>query len=263
MSDVVYEHVIYETGPGIATITLNRPKNLNALNQTLLGELAQAVTLAESDPAIRVLIVTGGGDKAFAAGADIAEFKGMDPVQALHFVQEAQAVMNQIERLRKPVLAAVNGYALGAGCELAMACDIIYAADSAKFGQPEVNLGIIPGAGGTQRLLRRVGMQRAKELIYTGEAIDAQEAHRIGLVNKVFPAPELMAGTRKLAEKIISKGAVSIELAKRAIQEGADLDLDRALAVEAKACARCFATEDKTEGVDAFLEKREPRFKGR
>ncbi|MGH7423544.1 MAG: enoyl-CoA hydratase/isomerase family protein, partial [Candidatus Methylomirabilales bacterium] len=150
-----------------------------------------------------------------------------------------------------------------AGCELAMACDMIYAAETAKFGLPEVNLGIIPGAGGTQRLPRRVGATRAKELIYTGEMIDAQEAYRIGLVNRLFPARELMAGTRKLAEKIALKGAGAIASAKRAITEGADLDLGRALAVEVKACALCFDTEDKTEGVSAFLEKREPRFKGR
>lgn len=258
-----YEHLIYEGATGIATIILNRPKSLNALNRALLVELAHAVTQAERDPAVRALIVTGGGDKAFASGADITEFKDMDPVQALDFVQEVQAVMNRIEQMKKPVLAAVNGYALGAGCELAMACDIIYAADSAKFGQPEVNIGIIPGAGGTQRLLRRVGMPRAKELVYTGEIIDAQEAHRIGLVNKILPATELMVGTRRLAEKIISKGAVSIELAKRAMHEGADLNLERALALEAKACALCFATEDKTEGIDAFLGKRQPRFTGR
>lgn len=263
MSHVGYEHLIFEAATGIATITLNRPKSLNALNRTLLEELAQAVNQAESDAAVRVLIVTGGGERAFASGADIPEFKGMDPVQALQYAEKVQTVMNRIENFRKPVLAAVNGYALGAGCELAMACDIIYAADSAKFGQPEVNLGMIPGAGGTQRLVRLVGIQRAKELIYTAEIIDAQEAHRIGLVTRVFPAAELMPATRRVAEAIISKGAVAIELVKRAIQEGADLELERALATEAKAFALCFATGETAEGINAFLEKRKPHFKGR
>ena len=258
-----YAHLIYEAASGIATITLNRPKVMNALSLALLRELLQAATRAEGNPAIRVLIVTGAGEKAFAAGADIPAFRDMGAAEGLSFLNEIQAVMNGIERLKKPVLAAVNGYALGAGCELAMACDMIYAAETAKFGLPEVNLGIIPGAGGTQRLPRRVGGARAKELIYTGEMIDAQEAYRIGLVNRVFPAPELMAGTRTLAEKIALKGAGAIASAKTAITEGADLDLKRALALEAKACALCFDTEDKAEGVSAFLEKREPRFKGR
>ncbi|MGH7479974.1 MAG: enoyl-CoA hydratase/isomerase family protein, partial [Candidatus Methylomirabilales bacterium] len=210
-----YAHLIYEAASGIATITLNRPKVMNALSLALLRELLQAATRAEGNPAIRALILTGAGEKAFAAGADIAAFKDMGAGEALGFLKEAQAVMNRIERLKKPVLAAVNGYALGAGCELAMACDMIYAAETAKFGLPEVNLGIIPGAGGTQRLPRRVGGARAKELIYTGEMIDAQEAYRIGLVNRLFPARELMAGTRKLAEKIALKGAGAIASAKR------------------------------------------------
>ena len=163
-----YAHLIYEAASGIATITLNRPKVMNALSLALLRELLQAAIRAEGDPAIRALIVTGAGEKAFAAGADIPAFKEMGAAEALGFLKEAQAVMNRIEGLKKPVLAAVNGYALGAGCELAMACDMIYAAETAKFGLPEVNLGIIPGAGGTQRLPRRVGGTRAKELIYTG-----------------------------------------------------------------------------------------------
>ncbi|MFQ5658702.1 MAG: enoyl-CoA hydratase/isomerase family protein, partial [Candidatus Methylomirabilales bacterium] len=159
-----YENLIYEVEAGVATITLNRPTRLNAVNMALFRELAQAGTQAEGDPATRVVIITGAGEKAFASGAEITELKGMDPVQALQFIQEVQATVNRIEHLRKPVLAAVNGYALGAGCELAMACDLVYAADSAKFGQPEVNLGLIPGAGGTQRLPRLVGTRRAKEL---------------------------------------------------------------------------------------------------
>ncbi|MFQ5990590.1 MAG: enoyl-CoA hydratase/isomerase family protein [Candidatus Methylomirabilales bacterium] len=258
-----YENLIYEVEAGVATITLNRPTRLNAVNMALFRELAQAGTQAEGDPATRVVIITGAGEKAFASGAEITELKGMDPVQALQFIQEVQATVNRIEHLRKPVLAAVNGYALGAGCELAMACDLVYAADSAKFGQPEVNLGLIPGAGGTQRLPRLVGTRRAKELIFTGDIIDAHEAYRIGLVNSVFPAAELIAATRKIAEKILSKASVAVELAKSAIQEGKDLELERALALEAKAFGLCFATEDTKEGITAFLEKRQPHFKGR
>ena len=260
---MAYENLIYEVETGIATITLNRPTRLNALNMALLRELTEAGTQAEGDSAIRVVIITGAGERAFASGAEISELKEMEPVQALNFVQEVQAVLKRIEELRKPVIGAVNGYALGAGCELAMACDIVYAADSAKFGQPEVTLGLIPGAGGTQRLPRLVGTRRAKELIYTGDMIDAHEAFRIGLVNRVFPAGELMAAAKKVAEKIISKASVAVELAKRTIQEGEDLEIERALALEAKAFALCFATEDATEGITAFLEKRQPRFKGR
>lgn len=258
-----YQTIEYLVTDGIATITLNRPKVLNALNRELTRELHQGVGQAEQDQGVRVLIITGAGEKAFAAGFDISEFQKLTPLEALHLSHEVQAVCNRIERLKKPVIAAVNGYALGAGCELTLACDIVFASDRARFGQPEVNLGIIPGGGGTQRLSRLIGKQRAKELIYTGEMIDAQEAWRIGLANKVFPAAELMAEVRKFAEKVVSKGAVALELAKTVIEEGYDTPLETALALEAKAFALCFATEDKTEGINAFLEKRQPHFKGR
>jgi enoyl-CoA hydratase len=184
-------------------------------------------------------------------------------VEALQSSQAFQAVFNRIERLKKPVIAAVNGFCLGAGCELALACDLIFASDRARFGQPEVNLGFIPGGGGTQRLARLIGKPRAKELIYTGEMIDAQEASRIGLANKVFPAADLMTEVRKFAQQVISKGAVVLELAKRVIDGGYQIDLMAALTLEANTFAVCFATEDKTEGVNAFLEKRQPHFKGR
>ncbi len=260
---MTYQTLTYALTDRIALITLNRPKALNAINQMMLQELAHVFDKGEQDPEVRVLILTGGEEKAFAAGADITEFQHMTPLEALHSSQAFQALFNRIEHLRKPVIAAVNGFCLGAGCELALACDMIFASDRARFGQPEVNLGFIPGGGATQRLSRLVGKARAKELIYTGEMIDAQEAHRIGLVNKVFPAAELMTAAKKIAQQVTSKGAVAIELAKKVIDAGYGVDLPSGLALEAQAFALCFGTEDKTEGVTAFLEKRQPNFKGR
>jgi enoyl-CoA hydratase len=260
---MTHQTLKYEVTDGVALITLNRPKALNAINRMMIQELVQVLDQAEEDPETRVVILTGAEEKAFAAGADITEFQQISPLEALHSSQGFQAAFNRIERLKKPVIAAVNGFCLGAGCELALACDMIFASDRARFGQPEVNLGFIPGGGGTQRLSRLIGRARAKELIYTGEMIDAQEAYRIGLVNKVFPAAELMTAVRKLAQQVTSKGAVAIELAKKVIDEGYGVDLTSALALEAKAFALCFGTEDKIEGVTAFLEKRQPQFKGR
>lgn len=247
----------------LATITLNRPKALNAINLMMVGELEQAVHQVQDDPSVRVVVITGAGDKAFAAGADITEFQTMNPIDAWMFVQRLQRLFLQIERLPKPVIAAVNGYALGGGCELMMACDIVYASDAAKIGQPEINLGIIPGAGGTQRLARLIGKQRAKELVLTGEIIGAQGAWGLGLLNKVVPADHLMDEVRKLADKLATKGPVAIRAAKEAIEDGYDMTLERALAHEAQLFALCFATEDRTEGVNAFLEKRPPHFKGK
>lgn len=246
-----------------ATITLNRPQALNAINLTMVSELEQAVHRVRDDPTVLVVVITGAGDRAFAAGADIAEFKAMSPTDAWMFIQRLQRLFLQIERLPKPVIAAVNGYALGGGCELMMACDIVYASDRAKIGQPEINLGIIPGAGGTQRLSRLIGKQRAKELVLTGEMIGAQEAWSLGLLNKVVPADHLMVEVRQLAEKLVSKGTLAVKAAKEAIEEGYDMELERALANEGKLFALCFATEDRTEGVNAFLEKRSPVFKGK
>jgi enoyl-CoA hydratase len=246
----------------LATITLNRPQALNAINLAMVGELEQAVRQVRDDSGVRVVVVTGAGDKAFAAGADITEFKAMSPIDAWMFVQRLQRLFLEIERLPKSVIAAVNGYALGGGCELMMACDIVYASDAAKIGQPEINLGIIPGAGGTQRLARLIGKQRAKELVLTGEMIDAQEAWGLGLLNKVVPADQLLIEVRKLADKLATKGPLTVKAAKDAIEDGYDMALERALAYEAKLFALCFATEDKAEGVNAFLEKRPPKFKG-
>ncbi len=260
---MTHQTLKYEVTDGVALITLNRPKALNAINRMMIQELTQVLNQAEEDQNVRILILTGAEEKAFAAGADITELQHLSPLEALHSSQAFQAAFNQIERLKKPIIAAVNGFCLGAGCELALACDMIYASDRARFGQPEINLGFIPGGGGTQRLTRLIGRPRAKELIYTGEMIDAQEAYRIGLVSKIFPAAELIPAVKKLAQQVTSKGAVAIELAKKVIDEGYEADLTSALALEAQGFALCFGTEDKTEGVTAFLEKRQPHFKGR
>jgi enoyl-CoA hydratase len=258
-----FETIELQIEGGIATITLNRPKALNALNLAMVRELGQAVHQVRDDPMVRVVVITGAGDKAFAAGADITEFKEMSPVDAWVFTQQMQRVYLDIERLPKPVIAAVNGYALGGGCELMMTCDIVYASDRAKIGQPEINLGIIPGSGGTQRLARLIGKQRAKELVLTGDMIGAQEAWNLGLLNKVFPPDQLMPEVKKLAEKLAAKGAVALKAAKEAVEEGYDIELGRAIANEGKLFGLCFGTEDKAEGVNAFLEKRPPQFKGK
>ncbi len=252
-----------QIGNGIATITLNRPKALNALNQAMVEELGRAVEQVRDDPAVRVMVITGAGDKAFAAGADVTEFRGMSAVDAWMFTQRLQRLYLEIERLPKPVIAAVNGFALGGGCELMMACDIVYASDRARIGQPEVNLGIIPGAGGTQRLARLIGKQRAKELVLTGDMIGAQDAWNLGLLNKVVPADDLIPEVKKLAEKLASKGAVALKAAKEAIEEGYEAGLQAGLANEGKLFGLCFGTEDKVEGINAFLEKRPPQFKGK
>jgi len=248
---------------GIATIMLSRPKALNALNFAMVGELEQAVQQVRDDPTVRVVVITGAGEKAFAAGADITEFKGMSAVDAWMFTQRIQRLYLEIERLAKPVIAAVNGFALGGGCELMMACDIVYASERAKIGQPEVNLGIIPGAGGTQRLSRLIGKQRAKELVLTGDMIGAEEAWNLGLLNKVIAHDQLMTEVKKLAEKLAAKGAVALKAAKEAVEEGYDIELERGIANEGKLFGLCFGTEDKVEGVNAFLEKRPPQFRGK
>jgi len=260
---MAFNTLLVERANGIATVTLNRPKALNAINQEMTRELAQLVAELERDPAVRVVIITGAGDRAFMAGADITEFQALSAVEALGFSQRIQALYTRIERLPQPTLAAVNGFALGGGCELTQVCDLVIAAEPARFGQPEVNLGVLPGAGGTQRLARLVGRHRAKEICLTGEMLDAHEAYRIGLVNRVVPPDQLMAEARALAEKLREKSAVTLRLIKEAIDEGHDLALEAGLAVEAKAWAIAFATEDHAEGVRAFLEKRRAQFKGR
>lgn len=247
---------------GVTRLTLNRPKQLNALNQQLFRELDQVLDQVAEDPAVRVVVITGAGERAFAAGADIREFEAMGPVEALEFSRNTQRVLRKLETLPKPTIAAVNGFALGGGCELMMACDIAYAADSAKIGQPEITLGIIPGGGGTQRLPRLLGKQKAKELVLTGEALSAEEAHRLGLVSKVVPAADLMAEVQTLCGKLLNKGAVALRMAKEAIELGSETDLAAGMEIEAKSWSVCFTTQDRLEGVKAFLEKRKPNFQG-
>ena len=258
-----FETIVLTIERGVATITLNRPQRLNALNRQMFRELEEAFGKVAVDSGARVLVITGAGDRAFAAGADIREFVEMDPVAALDFSRNAQRIFRTLETMPKPTIAAVNGFALGGGCELMMACDIAYAADTAQVGQPEITLGIIPGAGGTQRLARLVGKQKAKELMMTGDMIQAEEALRLGLVCKVVPAAELMTEVGRLCERILGKGDVALRMVKEAIEAGAQVDLPSGMEMEAKSWAVCFTTEDHAEGVRAFLEKRPPNFRGR
>ena len=257
-----FNNLLIEIADGIAVVTINRPAALNALNKDVLEELAAAFAELESSEGVACVILTGSGSKAFVAGADIAEMQALDAVSAEHFAKLGHALLNTIEKFPKPVIAAVNGFALGGGCELAMACDIRIAAENARFGQPEVNLGVIPGFGGTLRLTRLVGKGRAKELIFTGDMIDAQEAYRIGLANKVVAAEELLANARSMATKIASKGPVAVRFAKESIDSGLEMDLDRAGRFEASLFGLCFATTDQKEGMQAFLEKRPAKFTG-
>ncbi len=258
-----FETISVKLEGGVATITLSRPQQLNALNRQMFRELDEVFDQIAKDPQARVVVVTGAGDRAFAAGADIREFVGMGLVEALDFSRNAQRIFRKLDTMPKPTIAAVNGFALGGGCELMMACDIAYAADTARVGQPEINLGIIPGAGGTQRLSRLVGKQKAKELEMTGDIIPAEEALRLGLVCKVVPAAELMAEVQKLCAKLLSKGDIPLRMVKEAIEAGLHVDLHTGMEIEAKAWSVCFSTEDHVEGVNAFLEKRKPNFKGR
>lgn len=247
----------------VALLTIDRPEALNALNETVLEQLDAAIRAAGADPEVGALVITGAGDRAFVAGADVTRFRDMNPQEARRFARFGQAVFNRIEELPKPVIAAVNGYALGGGCELALACDLRLASERARFGQPEINLGLVPGWGGTQRLARLVGAGRAKELIFTGEWIDAAEALRIGLANAVHPAGELLPRALDLAGRLAAKARLTLGLAKEAVNQGARSGLTVGLAYEAELFSLAFATADQKEGVAAFLEKRVPRFQGR
>jgi len=258
-----FENIIVGREEGIATITFNRPKALNALNSALLEELSRALDGLTDDEDIRVLVLTGAGDKAFVAGADIKELAGLNALQAKRFAQKGQSVINKIAALPIPVIAAVNGYALGGGTEMALACDFIYAAESANMGLPETTLGLIPGFGGTQRLSRLIGSNQAKELIYTGKIIPAIEAHTLGLVNQVYGAELLMEAVMKTARAMAAKGRVSLRAAKEAVNSGLDTDLATGLKIEQDAFAICMVSEDAEEGTRAFIEKRKPVFKGR
>ncbi|HCU25199.1 MAG TPA: hypothetical protein DF383_09285 [Deltaproteobacteria bacterium] len=258
-----YKNLLVSVQDGICTVKVNRPKALNALNSEVLLDLLNVVHEINRNPQIQIVVITGEGDKAFVAGADIAAMKELTPLQAKEFCDLGHHVMRMIETCRRPVIAALNGFALGGGLELALACDFIYASENAKLGLPEVNLGIFPGFGGTQRLARLIGKNRAKELIFTARMISAKEAFEIGIVNKVCGAVELLKDVEVVAKEIMQKGPVAIELAKRAVNDGADLDLASGLAVERAVFPLVFASEDRLEGVSAFLEKRKAQFKGK
>jgi len=258
-----YKTILYEKKEGIGIITLHRPDRMNALNSTMLRELDHILSEIEEDSDVKVVIITG-SEKFFAAGADITELDKMStPVDVHGFIKEAQAVINKFEDLEKPVIAAVSGLALGGGCELAMACDLRIAAENAMFGQPEIKIGVIPGAGGTQRLPRLVGVTKAKELLYTGDSIDANEAYRIGLVNKVVPVASLMDEAMKMASKIARQPGVALRMTKFAVNSGMNMDIKSAMSYEARCFEILFSTEDQKEGMKAFIEKRSPAFKGK
>ncbi len=257
-----YETITCGIKDNIATITISRPDVLNALNLQVLRELLMVIGEVSADPEVKVVILTGAG-RAFVAGADIAEMKDLTTREGLAFGDYGHSVMLGLETMDKPVIAAVNGFALGGGTELALGCDFIYASKKAKFGQPEVNLGIIPGFGGTQRLARTVGMNKARELIYTGATIDAEEAKRIGLVSETYEPEEFMEKVREKATLLASKGQLAVSTAKRVMNKGVDLSLDAALEFEKQAFASLFGTEDQSEGMGAFIEKRTPDFKNR
>lgn len=258
-----YETILVQTDAPLATVTVNRPQVLNALNDQTILDLKHAFSTLEQDEAIRVVILTGAGEKAFIAGADINELKDCDVQAGIKKSIRGQELLELMEKSRLIVIAAINGFALGGGCEIAMAADIRLAADTARLGQPEVNLGIIPGYGGTQRLPRLVGRGKAKQLVLTGDLINATEAHRIGLVDEVYPAAELLEKARAMGAKIAAKGPVAVMTAKKCINIGLDIDLGSALEHEATQFGVICATEDKTEGCAAFLEKRPAKFKGK
>jgi len=258
-----YEHVTIERDDAVAIVTLNRPQVLNALNVAMITELARAFAELDADDAVRAVVLTGAGERAFAAGADIGELRRLEnAVDGAALARRGQALTMQIERMRKPVIVAVNGFALGGGCELAMAGDVRIADERAKFGQPEVNLGLIPGYGGTQRTARFAGRAMSMLLCLTGELIDAAEAQRIGLVERVVPAGQALAEARKIAASIATKAPLAVEAIKRTIVDGAGLSLSEALALEALAFGAVAATADAKEGTAAFLEKRPAAFRG-
>jgi enoyl-CoA hydratase len=258
---MAFENILYEVRDGIAWITLNRPKVLNALNGQLMEELARAFEDVKSNAAAGGVIITGSGEKAFCAGADIDELRRNNPVQGVATAHRGQAILRGIEMCGKAVIAAVNGHTYGGGCELAMACTLRIASDNARFGQPEVNLGIIPGYGGTQRLPRLVGKGIALELVMTGRAITAEEAFRIGLVNKVVPQAELQKESEAMLRLILSKGPIAVRLAMEAVHRGMDMDLENGLNLEAQLFGVVASTTDMKEGLNAFLEKRPAQFR--
>jgi enoyl-CoA hydratase len=260
---MTYKNLLTKKGDGIGWITIHRPDKLNAMNVETIEELKTAFQEFESDPEVRAVILTGTGERAFVAGADISEFAHLDAERGRSFSRQGQALTRTIENFPKPVIAAINGYALGGGTEIALACHIRLAAESAKLGQPEVKLGIIPGYGGTQRLARLVGKGKAMEMILTGRMIDAKEAVETGLVNKVVAAADLLPAAEALAKEAIKNGPLAVAYSIEAINRGLDGTLDEGLELEAEIFGRACATEDFKEGAKAFLEKRKPDFRGR
>ena len=262
---MTYQNITFEHAEGgaVGVLTVNRPPALNALNASTLEEIAHALARVGQDLAVRVLLVTGAGDKAFVAGADIAAMRNMSALEAQQFSALGQRVMQAIEALPVPVIALVNGYALGGGCELALSCDWIIASERAVFGQPEVNLGIPPGFGGTQRLARLIGRARALELVITGRQIKSDEALRCGLVNEVVPGGALLEKGLAMARLIAAKAPVAVRVAKQAVQRGLDLDLASGCVLETSLFALAFGTADCQEGMTAFIEKRAPKFEGK
>ncbi|MBN1280046.1 MAG: enoyl-CoA hydratase/isomerase family protein [Candidatus Thermoplasmatota archaeon] len=255
-----YKHLILEKKDAVATIKIHRPEALNALNKDVLTELTVVVKELEKDTNVKAVILTGEG-KAFIAGADIKQMKDMTMLEAKQFAEQGHQLLSMIEQSRLPYIAAVNGYALGGGCEVMMACDIILASAQAKIGQPETNLGIHPGFGGTQRLPRLVGITKAKELLLTGDPIDAHEALRIGLINKVVEPEKLLTEAEALAQKLTQKSGIQTSFIKALVNKGINIDLPSACSLEIASFSSCFATEDQKEGMSAFLEKRKPSFK--
>jgi enoyl-CoA hydratase len=259
---MAFENLLVEDSDGVRWITINRPAKLNALNSSVIGELEQAVAEAAADGSVKAVVLTGAGEKAFVAGADIAEFAALSPDAARKLSRRGQRLFDSIAALPKPVIAAVNGFALGGGCELAMACHLRVASTGARFGQPEVKLGLIPGYGGTQRLARLIGKGRALELLLTGGTVDAATAHAWGLVNRVVEASALQAAARDLAQGIVAVAPLAVAHCLEAVERGLELPLEQAELHEAALFGLCFATQDAREGTTAFLEKRPPRFTG-
>ncbi len=257
-----YKNLIIEIKDKIAIVKVNRPKALNALNSETLDEIRQVADALNNNSDVWVVIVTGEGDKAFVAGADIMEMKDMSALEGMQFSQRGHEALSAIENMSKPVIAAVNGFALGGGFEIALACDFIYASDKARIGFPETTLGIHPGFGGTQRAAKLVGLAKAKEMIFTGKTIKAQEAYEMGFINKIIPHDDLMKEVMALAENIKANGHFAVRLAKECANKSLYLGMDEALMLEAKDFGLCFATKDQKEGMTAFVEKRKPTFKG-
>ncbi|HEY4674727.1 MAG TPA: enoyl-CoA hydratase-related protein [Candidatus Bathyarchaeia archaeon] len=258
-----FRHIVYEKSEAVATIIINRPDVLNAINKEVIHEVLQALQDTQNDENVRVVILTGAGEKAFSAGADIKAMKGINALKARDLSLMGGKLCDTLENLEKPVIAAINGYALGGGLEVAMACDLRIASENVRLGQTEINIGLIPAWGGTQRLTRLIGKTKAKELVFTGKIIDAKTAEQIGLVNMVVPADRFRETVRQFAAELASKAPVALKLAKALINKGEDASLDAALALEREGVGVVGSTEDLQEGVSAFIEKRKPKFKGK